>query len=497
MRTLFFRLWNSPTFTSWGSRASQSIRLLIILPLVINTFDEVQLSAWFLFSSIIFFSEMMSMQTSLVFSRMFALANGGASDLSPIRDGKVQESSGQPNWPLIGSLYGTTQSLNAILAVLGLLLVLVLGYFSLAPVVEGYADSQDIWLAFIVFALGTFIVEFFRKYQVALRGMNHVALTSRWDTLFNLISPIAGAAMLLSGGSIFELAVVMQAVLSLGILRQWALLHFVAEPQFRNFRLWGWDRQILIWVWEPLWRGIVQMLANRGSTRVSTIALARYTDPALLAPILLAVRLLDILESFSDTPITSHAPRFGRLLAAGQIDRFRQGMERAFRLSSWVQVGGVIAIGLFASAGLQVLGTDKSFIAMSAFFSLGIAHTLLSTVRKSLMITMVGNNVVAVERFILATAVTTVLAFTIIPASPFWGFLASAYLPVVLIANIKPLLIGCRSMNTCMSKFAAHTFIIPYTLLLAMAYAVIILPIEAVLQQAADTFINLTNTFIR
>lgn len=68
MRALVLRLWNSPTVTSWGSRGAQSIRLFVVLPLILNRFNEVELAAWFLFGSIIFFSEVISMQTAMTFN---------------------------------------------------------------------------------------------------------------------------------------------------------------------------------------------------------------------------------------------------------------------------------------------------------------------------------------------------------------------------------------------------------------------------------------------
>lgn len=472
MRQLIFRLWHSPTFTSWGSRGSQLVRLIILLPLILKSFDEVQLSAWLLFSSIIFFSEMLSMQTMLVFSRMIALASGGATDLAPIRDGQVQEKAGQPNWPLLERLYATTQTLNIGLALGGLSLMITLGYFSLTPVMEGYAAAHEIWLAFMAFIAGTCVVEFFKKYRVVLRGMNHVALSNRWNTLINLLSLIAGGAVLLAGGGIVELAVIMQLILVGGVVIERTLLLFIAQREFRRFAFWGWDSQIVAWAWEPLWRSLIQMLANRGATRISAIALARHADPAVLAPILLALRLLDMLEGFSDSPIGSHSPRFGRLLAAGKIEQFRRGIIRAFQQSFVVHVAGVLVIGLFAGLGLKLMGSGTEFIPMGAFFSMAIAHTLMTTVRKSLMISIIGNHVVAVERFVIAAVLTIVLAFTLIPFDPFWGFVASAYLPVIFVVNIKPLRIGCKTMRIDMANFASLTMLLPLACLFVVALGV-------------------------
>ncbi|MDP0498064.1 MAG: hypothetical protein Q7Q73_17820 [Verrucomicrobiota bacterium JB024] len=468
MKRLVYRLWHSPTFTAWANRATQSVRLIVLLPLILKRFDDTQVASWFLFSSILFFGQMLSRQTALVMARMTAMANGGLDDLSP-HTGKARATTGQPNWPLIERLYGTLQSLNAILASVGLLLAAIMGYYSLQPMLSHYDGARDIWWAFAILMAGYFLNEFFRKYEVTLKGLNQVALTNRWNALFSILSSCSGALVLLAGGSIIELAFAMQIFILIGLLRQWGLLMFLVEPRFRAFKTWSWHKDIIRWAWQPLWRGMIQALANRGGSKISAVVLARHCDPVSLASILLAIRVLETLEDVSSTPITSHSPRFGRLLGEGKIDKFRQGMERAFRLSSIVHVSGVVLIGFFAGLGLRLLGSDTQFIPMDLFFSLGIAQTLFSTVRKSLMISIVGNNVVAVERYLAAAAATALLAFWLIPMDPFWGFLVSSYFPVFVLVNYKPLQIGCRLLQESMSEFLARTMLIPAGFLLVSA----------------------------
>ncbi len=465
MKRLIHRLWHSPTFTSWSNRAAQSVRLIVLLPLILKDFDDTQVACWFLFSSILFFGQVISQQTALTMARMTAMANGGLSDLSP-HTGKARDTTGQPNWPLIERLYGTLQSLNAILAVTGLLLAIAMGYYSLEPMLSDYSGASDIWCAFAILMGGYFINELFRKFEVTLKGLNQVALTNRWNALFSVLSSCSGALVLLAGGSIVELAIAMQAFILLSILRQWGLLMFLVQPRFRAFKVWAWHQEIVKWAWTPLWRGTVQALANRGGARVGAVVLARHCEPVTLASILLAIRILDALEDVSTTPIASHSPRFGRLLGEGKIDKFRKGMDRAFRLSCSVHVTGVVMVGFLGGIGLRLLGSDTKFIPMTLFFSLAIAQTLFSVVRKSLMISMVGNNVVVVERYLAAALASILLAFWLIPLDPFWGLLASSYLPAIVIVNIKPLQIGCQTLQEPISLFVRRTILAPLSVLL-------------------------------
>ena len=84
-------LWNSPTFTTWGNYGIQSLRLLLVTPLILTRFDETEIAAWYLFASLNFFGTIIGQRLGLTFSRMFAFAMGGASNLAPIKGAREQE----------------------------------------------------------------------------------------------------------------------------------------------------------------------------------------------------------------------------------------------------------------------------------------------------------------------------------------------------------------------------------------------------------------------
>ena len=78
-------LWHSPTFTTWGNYATQSLRLLLVTPLILTRFNETEIAAWYLFASLNFFGAVVSSRLGLTFSRMFSFAMGGADNLAPIK----------------------------------------------------------------------------------------------------------------------------------------------------------------------------------------------------------------------------------------------------------------------------------------------------------------------------------------------------------------------------------------------------------------------------
>jgi len=397
---------------------------------------------------------------------MVSVAYGGASDLSPIRPGVIRDSADQANWSLIERLFCTMKSINAVVSIIGLCVLLVLGCFSLAPVLENFEGARAIWLAFYVFCFGQFINQLFRHYTITLRGLNQVALTSRWDILFSILSSAFGAVAIIAGGGIFELACVIQIFVVLNLLRQWLLLTNVVEPRFQRMKAWSVDSQIMKWSWEPVGKGLVQCLANRGGSKMSVLVLARCMDPGLLGGVLLTVRMLDVVDDLASTALSCHIPNLGRLLGAEKLTEFRQVLVRKFRMMSGVQVLGLCCLGLFANYFLALIDSNVKMVDPSLFWILACSHFFVSAIRQSLMISAAGNNIVCVARFVVAAFCSIILARYFIPLSPFLGFVIAAYCPVIFIVNTQPLIQGCALMQERPLSFFTQTMLLPWLALL-------------------------------
>jgi len=478
MRKLFSRAWHSPTVTSWLGRLGQFARLLLVLPLVLKQFDEVELATWFLFSSILFFSILVVSQVALSFSRMIALASGGAADLSPIQSGERRGAAGNANWSLIFRLYRTVRSLNALSASVCLLVVLAMGYFSLGPMLENYEGARNIWWAFIVFAFGQYIRDLLQQYYIALRGLNKVALTNRWRLLVSLLSSFLGAIALYLGGGILCLSLVMQLVMLVGVLVNRILL-YQTESRFRDVKGFGWDAAILGWAWTPFWKRFVQSLANRGGSRIAMVFLARSMEPVALSSVLIAMRFLNVLDDMATAPVSSNVPRLGRVLGAGRINQFRTELIRKYRLVDWLLVLGIGAIGAGAPAGLELIGSSKKFLPLTLFAGLAAVQFLATQVRHTLMISAIGNNIVSVYRFSFAALLSVLLSVFLIPLEPFWGFVIAAYVPLIIVANWQPLKHGCALMEVPIRLFVCKTTLFPWIVLGIVLLSFYCLPVEA------------------
>lgn len=453
--------------------------MLVLLPLIIKYFDDVQVASWFLFTSVLFFSNELANQARYVMARMVAQVAGGAESLAPITGNQHKSTSGQTNWELMRTLYPMTQSFAAVLAVIGLLLGVLLGYFSLDKILHDYVHASDVWWAFVIFLAGSTLSIFNLKYQVVLRGLNQVALTSRWNAIFSVASPCAGALTLALGGGIIAVSIVMQAFVVLTSIRMWVLLNIVVEPRFREMTFWGWNKQVAAWVVQPMVRGLMQSMAFRGSTKICMVVLARHADPPTLSFVLIVLRILESVGSVAATPLTSHVPRFARLLAAGKIDDFSKAYLKKLSLSMGVATLGCIAVPLgiyFILALLDAKFTAQSTACLLVFSGL---YLVSWTVQLSLMITIIGNQVIATGRMVVSAALSIALAFTLIPLWPVAGIIISSYIPIILIVNIMPTQVGSKRLAISTLDLVKRFSAIPAAAYTVTALIALLLPWQA------------------
>lgn len=462
-------LWNSPTFTAWAGKGSQSIRLLIVLPLILRNFDEVQIAAWLLFGSLAFFTQIIFQQTSQIFSRMIALAVGGAEDLSPIKPGDKPRGNGSPNWGTISKLYGTIGGLNLFVSILGIVVTFSIGGVAFRKLLEHYEKSNEIWIAFAIFVCGDFIAQVFRRYAITLRGLNQVALTNRWDAVFALISAVSGSIGLLAGASIIGLSIIVQFFNILKVFRLRFFLFKWVEPRFKAFRPCSIDKNILGYLFTPLWRALVQSYVIRGGVKIGIIIYTQYATATELASMLLLLRLLDTAQGIAVAPISSHVPRFSRLLSEGKAEQLTNGVIRAMTLAQWVLVLSFIGIAFAAPLGLSLIETTVSLPSSTVTALLLLTFHLFTIITYSLLLTVLGNNYILIGRMGVAALITLLSGPFLIGHYGQIGFIICTYLPFILLLNLSTLKYSAMLMDTSTSLMFKKVFIWPLFSSICMA----------------------------
>ena len=71
------RLWHSPTFTTWGSTATRSLSVILVLPLLLRLLTPAEIAVWYLLSTIMGLQSLADLGFAPTFTRLIAYAMGG------------------------------------------------------------------------------------------------------------------------------------------------------------------------------------------------------------------------------------------------------------------------------------------------------------------------------------------------------------------------------------------------------------------------------------
>lgn len=464
LRTLN-QLWNSPTFTTWGKQAADALRLFAVTPLILTQFDTTEIAAWYLFGSLMFFGQIIQGGIGLTFSRMIAFGMGGASDLAPIEDGgRKQRGTGTPNWEVIGRAYGTIGALNILLAVFVGVLAVAIGYYGLERMVGVHSRPAEIWTAFGIIVASQSFIFAFRKYEVTLRGMNYVVLINRWGTLFSILSVVAGFTVLTLGANIWQLALTMQCVLLLDIVRMRILLHHVEGGRAREFPAHRANREVLSWAWTPFWRVLVTNLSQEGVVQFALVVFARHGEPAVVASFLFSYRILRVIGRISNAPFSSHMPRMSRLLAEEKIEELRSVIIRQIFRSQALLAFGIIVGGLALSFLLPTIGSHINFLPLNYWFALGVVFVTYRFLVTTRAVFNLGNAFPFLKLEIVAGCIGFVLVLALVKTGSLWAVILCPLLPSILLMNYRVVNLCSRRLNITAKDYFKQTAAFVYIL---------------------------------
>ena len=355
-------LWNSPTFTGWGSLVVRSLSLIAVTPLLVTSFDETKITVWYLFASLNIFGNVVSQRIGLTYSRMFSFAMGGAKTLEPIKQLQEDSANNQPNWHSFEEAYGTIGFLNLFTALVNTMVASLIGWYVLKDLVADYHDAQSIWFSFLSFQGFIFIRLLFNRYAIALRGMNYIAVVQRWDILTGLLSVLGGFLVLHFGLGMITLVIVMQGVVCLVVIRNAFLLKKLESGVVSRMKSYSWNSKVFSWAWGPTWKGMVGNFGLQGSTMLVTILYTKFASVTDAACFLFSSNIMSSIVQVAQVPFSSLQPKFSRLLASGKNSEFSSLVKQRILISLLLLATGIVIVGLLLPICLDFISSNVSFL---------------------------------------------------------------------------------------------------------------------------------------
>ncbi|MFT3857441.1 MAG: hypothetical protein QM742_08075 [Aquabacterium sp.] len=240
------------------------------------------------------------------------------------------------------------------------LIFLVGGTLALLKPVGQLADPAIGWVSWIIM-LGSAVFGFWGNgYNAALQGLNHIAISRRWEMLFALAQIGSVTAVLLANGGLLALVLANQFWWVMSAFRnRWLLkdLHpelFGAKPERHN--------DVIQVLWPAAWRSGLGSLMSQGIIQASGVIYSQIAGAAEVASYLLALRFITMISQFSQAPFYSKLPMLAQCHAKGQTSEQLRLASRGMYFSHWIFVIGAIGIAVAAGPLLKLIGSGTPFV---------------------------------------------------------------------------------------------------------------------------------------
>lgn len=359
MKRVFSRIWDSPTFMTWGSFLSRSLSLVIVLPLLLTRLETAEISLWYLFMTIIGLQMVVDAGFSPTFTRVISYIMGGAG----VHELKAPQlkGSGTVDKQSLNRVYSTMSKIYFCLGLFWTGLLVTVGTLALIKPIVAVHDQGTAWIAWGIIIGVSSLSLYGNLYSSYLQGVNQIALLRRWETLTALGGIALSFLVLIAGGGLLALVIANQGWQVVNVIRNRWLARKVENGMVKTFVNHPFDREVFDSVWPSTWRSGVGVLMSYGLIQASGIIYAQVGNAASVASYLLALRLIQTVSQFSQAPFYSKLPLFARLYAENQQGELIQMAKRGMALSHWIYVVGFIALGLVGAPLFKYIESNAPF----------------------------------------------------------------------------------------------------------------------------------------
>jgi hypothetical protein len=375
---LIRKIWNSPTFTTWGSFATRLLSLTLVLPFVLNRFDTADIALWALFSIIISLQLLADIGFGTTFIRVISFAMGGATQLDDLRN--IPESASKinraPNWKTIEKIVHTMYAIYFILTFFVFIFLASIGTLTVLNPISQTKNVLHSWLAWFIIIIVTSISFRWMIYAVYLQGINQIPLLRRWQAIFSAGSIFSSFLVLLFNGGLLALVIANQIWVLLNLIRDRYFCFTVESGRFKHFRKRKMEITIKNAVWPSAWRSGIGVIMSYGAVQASGLIYAQIGNTANIAAYLIALRIINTIRGFSQAPFYSKIPLLSRLRAEGNIAAQIQIAKKGMIYAYWCFVAGFIVVGLTADPLLLLIKSNAEFVTPLMWTLMGIAYFL-------------------------------------------------------------------------------------------------------------------------
>jgi hypothetical protein len=358
---------------SWVSIIARAGSMALVLPLALRRLDSGSIALWLFISTVSGLLLVADMGFASTFARIIAFAMGGADHLRDLREVEQPPVSAEPNWRNVARISGTMRLVYLALGIGWLLLLATAGTWFAAPLIRDLPSpriGQIAWATFVTLSALRF---FGFRFSSVLQGYDRIAQLRGVESLFLLAATAGNIAALLLGGGLPGLVLVTHGALLINAFANRLLTRRVEREAGVDISRAAYDSSLLREIWPTVWRSGLGLAMSAGVVQLTGVVYTRLAPADEVASYLLALTLVRYLTQFAQAPFYSQLPQLARLRAQGRIEALERVAARSMRRAYWALVLGCVSVGLLAAPGLEIIGSNLSFVPDRLWAAMSIA----------------------------------------------------------------------------------------------------------------------------
>jgi hypothetical protein len=375
MKKILLRLWESPTFTTWGSFATRLLSITVVLPLTLTKLEASEVAVMQLFNSINAMLMILDFGLAPTLTRMFSYAVGGASvsDLANMRAPRVEQRTGK-NTDTMRLIYGNLKWLYVRMSLIMTIGLALVGTLLLIKPIGQTPEPTHAWIAWVITLSSCAISLWGTVYGAALQGANQIAPVRRWETFFALLQILSSFAVLFGGGGLLLLIAANKIWTVFSVLRnQWMVSRKVPELSGTPTEK---TPEVIKALWPATWRSGVGILMSQGIIQSSGLIYSQFAAAGEVASYLFALRLMTLISQVSQVPFYTKLPILATLQAAGSNQEQVNIAKKGMAISFWVYVLGALGVLLVVYPFLEHIKSNVQFVSPTFWVVMSFAYFL-------------------------------------------------------------------------------------------------------------------------
>jgi len=341
---------------TWMSFATRSLNLIIVLPLILKTFNASEISLWYLLWSMIGFQNLGDLGFNVTFVRAVAYS------LTPNISNEFRHSAFT-----IKDVVTVMSKVYKIISISMFFLALIVGSFLLKKPITYLANPIEGWISWAIVLVVTNISIYGFKYSAFLQGINWVHLYRRWEALTIFAAAISSGIILISGGGLIGLVLVNQFWVLVDVLRNRMLCNHYEKDIFKVDKLESLKKELFSQLWNQAWKSGVGVLFSSGVLQLFNLAYAQIFSPVILAPYLFGQRVIQQIIGFTRGTFYAKIPILNKMRSENKLRQMIITSQKAMKLSYFLFFSGIVVLLFF---GNDMLSLIKSNIALPPYLFL-------------------------------------------------------------------------------------------------------------------------------